>query len=336
MVSACHDLLCLVLQLTDSHPIGELDGVEVERFGRADLDLLLEHQVLVQRSPIRELDGCPVQWLGGRPFLFDLEGEHPPEEIDPRLLSSYEIDVIALCRALRRANGLDGPPVEALSDLAYFIGTHGTGNRRRSVCVARLLREDNAAEVVCIIRAQLGAGPLLVLTPRRVELRRRTLQHLAEGRVLVLPLIDTLDQAASDPFVLQPGALVRAVSSARSDGRLRVDTAGRSATLDGGEVSLGRLEFAVFSALAEEAAHENGFVPRDDLLRIIEAYRHNPDDLARPENLDNVLSRIRRALAEAVGIHPSKMTPLVATKRGLGHRLGLKRLGLEPSDVVIL
>jgi DNA-binding response OmpR family regulator len=154
--------------------------------------------------------------------------------------------------------------------------------------------------------------------------------------VILLPLLDALDQAASNPFVLQPAALTRAVSSARSHGRLRVDTTGHSATLDGEQVSLRRLDFAVFSTLAEEAAQENSYVPRDDLMRAIEAHRQDPEDPASPENLDNVLSRIRRALAEAAGIPASGMTPLVETKRKLGHRLGLKRLGLEPSDVVIL
>jgi DNA-binding response OmpR family regulator len=336
MVSACHDLLCFVLQRIDRDPIGDLDGIDADRFGQAALDSLLEHHVLVQRAPLRELDACPVQWLDGRPYVFDLEGAQPPEAIDPRLLSTYEIDVIALCRALRRATELGGSPVEALSDVAYFIGAHGSGNRRRSVCLARLLRDDNAAEVVGIIRARLGAESLLVLTLREVELRQRNLQHLAEDRVVVLPLIAALDEAAPNPFVLHPGALTRAVSSARSHGRLRVATAGSSATLDGKQVSLRRLEYTVFLALAEEATHEDGYVPRDDLLRIIEAHRIDPEDPASPENLDNVLSRIRRALAEAAGIQTSKVTPLVETKRGLGYRLGLKRLGLEPSDVAIV
>jgi DNA-binding response OmpR family regulator len=336
MASACRAPLCSVLQRIDRHPIGELDGVEVERLGRAGLDLLLEHGILVQRPTMRELDGCPVQWLGGKPFLFNLEDEHPPEEIDPRLLCSYEIDVIALCRALRRASGLSGPPVEVFSDVAYFIGMHGSGNRRRSVCLTRLLRDDNASELVGIMRAQLGTQPLVVLTPREAEFRRRTHQHLAEDRVLVLPLIDALDQTAPNPFVLRPGALTRPVSSARSHGRLRVDAAGRSAILDGREVSLGRLDFAVFSALAEEASDKNGYVARNDLLLIIEAYRNDPEDPATPENLDNVLSRIRRALADAAGIPASEMTRLIETKRKLGHRLGLKQLGLAPTDIAIL
>ena len=81
---------------------------------------------------------------------------------------------------------------------------------------------------------------------------------------------------------------------------------------------------------------KNGYVGRADLLRIVEAYRDNPEeDPATPENLDNALSRLRRAFAHAAGIPTSEMTSLVETKRGLGHRLGLRKLGLEPGDIAI-
>ena len=125
MASACLDLLCLVLQRIDRHPIGEVDRAEVEGFSEAALDRLLEHRILVQRATLDELDGCPVQWLGGKPYLFDLEGERAPEEIDPRLLISYEIDVLALCRALRRTNRMDGPPADETSPCTHFIGHRG-------------------------------------------------------------------------------------------------------------------------------------------------------------------------------------------------------------------
>jgi DNA-binding response OmpR family regulator len=117
---------------------------------------------------------------------------------------------------------------------------------------------------------------------------------------------------------------------------LQIDAAGWRATLDGREIPLGRQEFAILSALAEEAIEKDGYVGRADLLRIVEAYRDNPEeDPATPENLDNALSRLRRAFAHAAGIPTSEMTSLVETKRGLGHRLGLRKLGLEPGDIAI-
>jgi hypothetical protein len=311
-----------------------LYGVDVDRFGPEALQLLLERQILVQQPMLDELDGCRVQWIGTSPFLFDLDADRPPEEVDPRLLSVYEINVLALCRALRRANQLAGPPVAQLSDLAYFIGHRGDGRQRRSVCLARLLRDDTVLDVVWNLRARIGTGTLVLLTPGVVELRRRTLEHLSADRALVAPLLDGLDPDAPDPFALRTAALAGVASAARSDARMQIDTAGWRATLDRREIPLGRQEFAILSALAEEAIDKNGYVGRADLLGILEAYRDNPkEDPATPENLGNTLSRLRRALADAAGIPISEMTPLVETKRGLGHRLGLRKLGLEPGDI---
>jgi DNA-binding response OmpR family regulator len=268
--------------------------------------------------------------------VFDLEGDHPPEEIDPRLLTTYEIDVLALCRALRRANQLAGSAAEVLSDLAYFVGAYGRGKRRRLVCLARGVRDKEALDLMSIVRGRVGPHLLLLLTPRPVELRGRTRQSLVENHVRILPLLDALDPAGSRPFALQPAVLDRTWPTTGSDGRLQVYTEGRQAKLDAEEISLSRLEFAVFSTLAEEATDKNGYVPRDDLLQIIEAHRSDPEDSATPENLDNVLSRIRRAVAEAAGVPASQRTLLVETKRGVGARLGLRKLGLEPSDVAIV
>ena len=335
MVFVSPDLLSLVLQRIGQHPVGALYGVDVARFGSEALELLLERQILVQQSRLDELDGCPVQWIGTRPFLFDPDAERLPEEIDPRLLSVYEIDVLALCRALRRANQLAGPPVEQLSDLTYFIGHRGHGRQRRSVCLGRLLHDDTVLDVIWNLRARIGIGTLVLLTSGVVELRRRTLEHLSADRALLLPLVETLDREAPHPFALGAAVLARAKSGSASDARLQIDTVGGCATLDGRELSLGRQEFAILSALAEEASDKNGYVSRNDLLGVLEAYRTNPADPAKPENLDNVLSRLRRALAHTAGIPTSEMTALVETKRGVGHRLGLSKLGLKPNDIAI-
>ena len=335
MTFVSRDLLCLVLQRIDRHPIGEVDGVEVDGWSQAALDHLLEHRILMQRSPLTELDGCPVQWVGCKPFLFDPEDERPPEGIDPRLLTTYEIDVLRLCRAVRRTSCLEGPPVEELSAGTYFIGHRGNGRQRLSVCLVRLLRDDSVSDVVWTVRARIGTGTLLLLTPGMVELRPRTREHLAADHALVLPLLDTLDRDAPEPFALKIPVATRTTSAAPSDARLQIDAAGGRATLDGTEIPVGRQEFAILSALAEEAGGQNGYVHRNDLLGIVEASRDDSENPATPENLANTLSRLRRALADAAGIAPSEMTRLIETKRGVGHRLGLRKLGLEQGDIAI-
>jgi hypothetical protein len=294
MASACHDLLCLVLQRISRHPIGELDGVEIERCGPAALDALLQHRILVQRSPLEELDGCPVQWLRGKPFLFDLGGERPPEEVDPRLLSTYEIDVLSLCRTLRRANQLAGPPVAELAEGAYFIGHRGSGRRRRSLCFVRVLRDEKALDTIYLLRGHIAAGQLVVLTPNMVELRRPTLRSLATENAVVISIPEALvNTASAEPFALDIPVRLDTDASVLASARLRLDTANQIAMLGETEVDLTPREFDVLVALANEAKESAGFVSRENLLTIIEAHRRDDDRTAGPGDLENAISRLR-------------------------------------------
>jgi DNA-binding response OmpR family regulator len=336
MASACHDLLCLVLQRIDRHPIGDVDGVEIERFGRAALDALLAHRILVQRSPLEELDGCPVQWLGGKPFLFDPEGACPPEELDPRLLIAYEIDLSALCGTLRRANQLVGPPIEELSDRAYFIGHHGSGRRRRSLCLARLLRDGNVLDTLYLLRGHITAGQLVLLTPRVVELRRSTSRGLAAEDAVIVPIPEALATSnLAEPFALNIPVQMDTDADALASARLRLDTGNQIAMLDGQEVDLTPREFDVLVALANEAKEGAGFVPRNNLLTIIEAHRRDDDRTAGPRDLENAISRTRRALSAAAGLPSSGSSQIIQPRRGGGYRLRPKALGLESNDIVI-
>ena len=336
MASVCHDLLCLVLQRIDRHPIGEVDGVEIERFSGAALDALLAHRILVQRSPLEELDGCPVQWLGGKPFLFDPEGERPPERIDPRLLSTYEIDVLALCRTLRRANELAGPPVAELVERAYFIGHRGSGKRRRSLCLVRLFRDDSVLETVYLLRGHIAAGQLVVLVPNVVVLRRPTFRSLATENAVVVSIPEALvNTTSAEPFALEIPVRLDAEAGVVASARLRLDSGNRIATLDGKEVDLTPREFDVLVALANEAKEGDGFVPRDDLLTIIEAHRRDDDRTAGPRDLENAISRTRRALAAAAGLPSSEGSRIIQSRRGVGYRLRPTGLGLEPNDIAI-
>lgn len=336
MASACLDLLCLVLQRIDRHPIGEVDGAEVGGFSEAELNRLLEHRILVQRTPLEELDGCPIQWLGGKPFLFDLEGERPPEEIDPRLLTTYEIDLPALCGTLRRANRLTGPPMEELSDRAYFIGHHGSGRRRRSLCLARLLQDGNVLDTLYVLRGHIAAGQLVLLTPRVVELRRPTMRSLAAENAIIVPIPEALATSNSaEAFALAIPMQVDTDADALASARLRLDTDNKVAMLDGKEVDLTPREFDVLVALANEAKVGAGFVPRDDLLTIIEAHRRDDDRTAGPRDLENAISRIRRALTAAAGLPSSEGTQIIQSRHRGGYRLRPTALGLEPNDISI-
>ena len=330
------DLLDLVLQRLNRHPICSLDGVDMDTFGSEALKFLLERQILVQQPMLDEVDGCSVQWIGTKPFLFDLDADRPPEEVEPRLLILYEINVLALCRALRRANRLAGPPVAELAEGAYFIGHRGSGKRRRSLCLVRLLRDDRVLEVIHLLRAYIATGQLVVLTPNMVELHRPTLRSLATEGALVVSVSEALVTSASAaPFTLDIPMQLDTEVGAAASARFRLDTGNRIASLDSKEVDLTPREFDVLVALANEAKAGVGFVPRDDLLTIIEAHRRDEDRTAGPRDLENAISRTRRALAGAAGLASSEGIQIIQSRRGGGYRLRPTALGLEPNNIAI-
>ena len=212
--------------------------------------------------------------------MFDPEAERPPEEIDPRLLSVYEIDVLALCRALRRANQLAGPPVAELSDLAYFIGHRGHGRRRRSVCLGRLLHDDTVLDVIWNLRARIGIGALVLLTPGVVELRRPDARTSGGGSCSVF--FHSSRRLTERRRIHSRWAPRCWLGQSRvRDRMLRAANRYRQriATLDGREVILAPQEFAVLSRLAEAKRATRTVTSAGTIFwTIVEAYRTQSGD----------------------------------------------------------
>jgi DNA-binding winged helix-turn-helix (wHTH) protein len=227
-------------------------------------------------------------------------------------------------------------PVAELAEGAYFIGHRGNGRRRRSLCFVRVLRDEKALDTIYLLRGHIAAGQLVVLTPNMVELRRPTLRSLATENAVVISIPEALvNTTSAEPFALEIPVRLDAEARVVASARLRLDSGNRIATLDGKEVDLTPREFDVLVALANEAKQGAGFVPRDDLLTIIEAHRRDDDRTAGPRDLENAISRTRRALAAAAGLPSSEGSRIIQSRRGVGYRLRPTGLGLEPNDIAV-
>jgi DNA-binding response OmpR family regulator len=176
----------------------------------------------------------------------------------------------------------------------------------------------------------------VLLTPNVVELRRPTSRSLAVENAVIVPIRDAL--AASDSaelFALNIPVQIDTDADALASARFRLDAGNKIATLDGKEVDLTPREFDVLVALANEAKEGAGFVPRDDLLTIIEAHRRDDDRTAGPRDLENAISRIRRALTVAAGLPSSEGSQIIQSRRRGGYRLRPTALGLDPNDIAV-
>jgi DNA-binding response OmpR family regulator len=152
------------------------------------------------------------------------------------------------------------------------------------------------------LRRAGNALPVLILTAR---------DGLADR-------VDALDLGADDylvkPFELPEvaarcRALIRrtrsAISAAVTVGRLSLDLAAHTATLDGAALEVTRREWALLECLALDAGR---VVRKEKLLRAIGGW----DEELTPNAVEVYVSRLRAKLGDAVGIR---------TVRGLGYRL---------------
>ena len=262
MASLSLDLLDLVLQRLNQHPVGALDSIDIDTFGSEALKVLLERQILVQQAMLDELDGCPVQWIGTKPFLFDVDADRPPEEVDPRLL------------------------IYSRSMCWHFVAVPTSESARWSsrsgACGGRILhrpsRKRKAAPVAlpcsCAPRRQGGRddpsaawshryGQLVMLLPNIVELRRPTLRNLAAEKATVVPIPQALaTNKSAKPFALDIPVQIDTEADAFAPARFKLDTGNQIAALNGKEADLTPREFDVLVALANEAKGARAGPPR--------------------------------------------------------------------------
>lgn len=324
MVSASpHDLIRLLLQRSDLHPVGALDGRDLAGIDRSIVDRLLRAGILVERARLEAADDLEVQMIDGTPIGFSADGRELGAEIDPEMLRQLEIDVLALCRALRRANGLSGPHVERLSPFLYFLGEQRASARRRSVFLARLLHDGNAFEVIAAVRARASGRPLVILTPTAPALRLETARRIAADGVALADISESLDASAPDHLTITFPSAATAQAGNDATVRLLIDTTGHIVRLDGVEVTLAVREFNLLVALANEAATEGGIVDHDTLYAAIDGAGTGSGLGANDEQIAKSVSLLRAALSDAAGIVGAERSALVRNKRKVGYRLGL-------------
>lgn len=109
MACASHPLERLLLQRIDRHPIGIIDGLDLDGISRESVNHLMALGLIHECAEPVELDGLIVQHIGERTVAFSANGEAMARTISAAELHRFAIDWQALCRQIRRANKLAGP-----------------------------------------------------------------------------------------------------------------------------------------------------------------------------------------------------------------------------------
>lgn len=310
----------LLLQRSDRHPVGKLNGNDEKAAGNAAFSLFLHLGFLVEETPLSDAGGIMFESIGNRVWGFCEDGTADVDIVTQDDLRQFRIDLTAVCRQVRKANRIEGPPVEPLGPFALRIGAVGSGSRRRQYFLARALRVKNALDIAYAIRGQADDGIVVILTPTERDLPSSVIKLLRSTQIEIMSIDAHLDDSATEPFTLK--SLSAPDGRPRKNSLLNIDTGGHRASFHGADVSLTPRELNVLVVLANEAAHVAGIVNRDTLLDCLRGADDNEE--VASEQLEKVISKLRTALTSAAGLPREYGRQLVISKRTVGYRLNLQ------------
>ena len=308
----------LLLQRSDRHPIQIVDGHDLRAY---PLELVLRFValgILSERSAPADVDGFAVQRMGDRVFVVSEDGDDLSAAVPADTLRQYDINLLELCRQLRRASDLQGRPPETVMKTAFSIGARGSGSRRVEYFLVRLLRPHTAVDIAAILKARSSADKIGLITPTEQDLPGDIQRRLRAEGVLIHAIETLLDDASPEPF-----RIVLPLPSTHADpphtARLQIDVQGATVRFDGKLVELRPRERMVLTTLANERANEDGVVSRNavaDAIRDAVGGNERND-----EQIEKVVSNLRKALRTAGAVDPlSAIYPIKASSKA-GYRL---------------
>ena len=308
----------LLLQRSDRHPIQIVDGHDLRAYPLEMVRQFVALRILSEREAPADVDGFAVQRMGDRVFVVSEDGDDLSAAVPADTLRQYDINLLELCRQIRRASDLQGRGPEQVLKTAFLIGGRRSGSRRVEYFLVRLLRPDTAGDFAAMLTARSSADKIGLLTPTERDLPgdvRRLL--LAEG--VLLYAIDTLlDDASPEPF-----RIVLPLPSTHPDpprtARLQIDVQGATVRFDGIVLPLRPRERMVLTRLANERANEDGVVSRSDIADTIRDAVGGND--RNDEQIDKVISNLRKALRTAGAVDALGKANLIGSIRRTGYRL---------------
>lgn len=311
----------LLLQRSDRHPIGRLNGNDLNTADAATFLRFLNLGLLAEMAELSDADGIMLETIGGRVWGFCSDGTGHADVLTKDDLRQFKIDVTAVCRQIRKANRIEGPPVEPLGPFAMRIGAVGSGSRRRQYFMVRALRPKNALDIAYTIRGHADEGTIVILTPTERNLPGNVIRLLRSTQIEIMPIEAHLDENAAEPLVLN---LLRTPQGMPIDEpEFFIDTGGHRVCFHGADVSLTPREFSVLVALGNEAANDAGFVNRDLLLDCLRGSDDNEE--VSSEQLEKVISNLRSALTSAASMPREHGRKLIISKRRIGYRLDIQQ-----------
>lgn len=308
----------LLLQRSDRHPIQIVDGHDLRAYPLEMVRQFVALRILSEREAPADVDGFAVQRMGDRVFVVSEDGDDLSAVVPADTLRQYDINLLELCRQIRRASDLQGRGPEQVLKTAFLIGGRGSGSRRVEYFLVRLLRPHTAGDVAAMLKARSSGDKIGLFTPTEHDLPGDIQRRLLAEGVLLYAIETLLDDASPEPF-----RIVLPLPSTHPDpprtARLQIDVQGATVRFDGSVLQLPPRERMVLTRLANERANEDGVVSRSDIADTIRDAVGGND--RNDEQIDKVISNLRKALRTAGAVDALGKANLIGSIRRTGYRL---------------
>lgn len=314
-------LIRLLLLQSDRHPIRSIGAADLQPYDPRFVRTLRNLGILTEREDLRDDDGAFLQVVDDALIVVDPETGACERHDDALDVQAFDIDIGAICRAIREQSGLEGPGPSAISARVWRLGRYVRHDRASEICLVRRLREEAAQEIVDHVRGAIDTeSSVALISLGRSDLPTAVARQLDAMRMTVVVAEDLMGHTPGAPFALSLDRIRLVSSMPKVETRLVVDRIGRRVIFDGVELSIEPRDFDVFVLLAEEASDAGGWVLRDSIVAALQASTGRDGNL---EQVDRSINRLRDVFRKEPRLTGVSRNGFIETKSKVGSRLTL-------------
>ncbi|UOM36623.1 hypothetical protein [Acuticoccus sp. I52.16.1] len=315
------DLVRLLLRQSDRHPIRAIGATELGSYDPTIVRSFRNLGILIEREDLRD-DGLNIFHLVGDALVtVDAETGECERHEDTLDVRTFDIDIAALCRAIREQSELVGPGPTLMSSRVWRLGRHDRHGRSAEICLVRRLREDTAQEIVDHLRGAIdGEVPIALIGLGSSNMPTAVTRQLEVLRIAVARAEDLLGDCPDRPFALDLDRIRVPTAPQSKTSRLQIDRIGRRALFDGVELDVEPRDFDSLVLLAEEAVAAGGWVPREGLSATLQASTRR---VGNPEQADRCINRLRDSFRKDTRLKGVPRNGFIERKSKVGARLDL-------------
>jgi hypothetical protein len=312
-------LIRLLLRQSDRHPIRAVGAAELAPYNPSLVRSLRSLGVLVDREDLRDDGHAVFQTDDDALIVIDPETGECERHDDDLDIRAFDIDIAALCRAIREQSGLKGRGPVAISTRIWRLGRHDQHGRSAEICLVRRLRDETAQEIVDHARGAIDSeAPIALISLGEADLPTAVARQLDSLRVTLSWAVDLLRDDPARPFALDLNRVRVPAGSQNTVARLQIDRIGRRVIFEDTELDVEPRDFDVFCQLAEEAQAAGGWVSNDSLAATLHASTQRDSN---PEQVDRCVNRLRDAFRKNPGLTDIPNNGFIDRKSKVGSRL---------------